>query len=257
MFMEVRPMLEGQVIIITGAASGIGLAAARLFTGYGAALSLWDVDANGLARAVKGLPNAMTETVDVTDAEAVKAGVAAVVARFGHLTGAFNNAGVEGLAGRMVPLADYPAVEYARVMGINAGGLWHCLQAQLPALLANGSGAIVNTASVMGWLGAPGLSGYIASKHAVSGLTRAAAIDYARFNIRVNAVLPGAIRTPMLLERGFKANPGFEDHAAAAHPIGRMGEPDEVAEAAAWLLSTRSSFVTGCLLPVDGGLSAV
>jgi NAD(P)-dependent dehydrogenase (short-subunit alcohol dehydrogenase family) len=244
-------MLEGRNIIVTGAASGIGLAAAQLFADYGATLML--VDRNEAVRDVAdSLAGAHSATVDIADAAAV----AEVIAGFPAVDGAFNNAGIEGAGGAMVPLIDYPDEEFDRIIGINLKGLWNCLKAQLPAMQANGGGAIVNTASVMGWLGAPGMAAYSASKHGVIGLTRTAALEAAAFGIRINAVLPGAVATPMLTERGFVANPGFAAAAAAVHPLGRIAEPEEVAEAAAWLLSDKASFVTGHTLAVDGGLSA-
>ncbi len=243
-------MLEGRNIIVTGAASGIGLAAARLFADYGATLML--VDRDEAVRAIAdSLPGAHSCAADIADAAAV----AEVIAGFPAVDGAFNNAGIEGAGGAMLPIADYADAEFDRVMAVNVRGLWNCLKAELPALQANGGGAIVNTASVMGWLGAAGMAAYAASKHAVVGLTRSAALEAARLGIRVNAVLPGAVATPMLTERGFIANPGFAAAAAGFHPMGRVARAEEVAEAAAWLLSDKASFVTGHALAVDGGLS--
>jgi NAD(P)-dependent dehydrogenase (short-subunit alcohol dehydrogenase family) len=249
-------MLGGKTIIITGAASGIGLAAARVFSDYGAAVAMIDVARERLEAAAHGIPKALPVVCDVADPDRVTTMVATTCSHFGTLDGAFNNAGIEGADGRFYPLANYPDEEFDRVLDINVRGLWNCLRAEIPALIAGGGGAIVNTASVMGWRGAPGMGAYVASKHAVAGLTRTAALDYARQGIRVNAVLPGAIETPMLTERGFIANPGFAAAAPSMHPMGRIGRAEEVAEAAAWLLSDRASFITGHLLAVDGGLSA-
>jgi NAD(P)-dependent dehydrogenase (short-subunit alcohol dehydrogenase family) len=243
-------MLKKRHIMITGAASGIGKAAATLFAGYGATLMLVDRDEH-VRKVADGLTNAHSAIADVTDSAAI----AEIVASFPCLDGAFNNAGIEGLNGRMLPLPDYPDDEFEKVMAVNVRGLWVCLKAQLPALQANGGGAIVNTASVMGWLGAAGMAAYVASKHAVIGLTRATALDGAPHGVRVNAVLPGAVDTPMLTERGFKENPGFAEFAPSVHPLGRIAQPAEVAEAAAWLLSDKASFVTGHSLAVDGGMS--
>ena len=244
-------MLSGRHIMITGAASGIGKAAAHLFADYGATLMLVDRDerVRGVAEEISGAHSAIA---DITDSAAV----AEIVASFPSLDGAFNNAGIEGMEGRMTPITDYPDAEFDRVMAVNVRGLWLCLKAQMPALQANGGGAIVNTSSIMGWLGAAGMAAYVASKHAVVGLTRTAALDGAGHGIRVNAVLPGAVATPMLTERGFTVNPGFEEFARTAHPLGRIAQPEEVAEAAAWLLSAKASFVTGHTLAVDGGMSA-
>lgn len=250
-------MLQGKSILVTGAASGIGREAASLFADYGARLTLVDRDAEGLAQAAAGLgAAAVAVPADVTDPDAMREAVRTAEAAFGALHGAFNNAGVDPAGAMMRPIADMDADDFSRVMAINARGVFVCLQAEIPALLAAGGGAIVNTSSVMGWLAAPGMGGYVASKHAVVGLTRTAALDYARQNIRVNAILPGAVATPMLLDRAFKANPGYAEVAAASHPMGRIGAPREIAEAAAWLLSDKASFVTGHTLAVDGGLSA-
>ncbi len=243
-------MLAGRHIMITGAASGIGRAAAHLFTGYGATVMLVDRD-EGVRDVADAIPGAHSAIADITDGAAI----AQIVASVPRLDGAFNNAGIEGMGGAMVPLADYPDEEFDRVFAVNVRGLWTCLKAQLPALQANGGGAVVNTASVMGWLAAPGLAAYAASKHAVVGLTRAGALEAALHGVRVNAVLPGAVETPMLVERGFTANPGYREFVSKVHPLGRIARADEIAEAAAWLLSSKSSFVTGHCLAVDGGMS--
>jgi NAD(P)-dependent dehydrogenase (short-subunit alcohol dehydrogenase family) len=250
--MDMPTMLEGKRVLITGAASGIGAAAARCFSGYGATLILMDRNPQLMIDAAQ-YKNTTAHVADVADRQQLTYAFLGI----GPLDAAFLNAGTEGMGGRMTPLDSYPDEEFDRVQSVNTNGLWNCLKHVIPKLKANNGGSIVATSSVMGWLGAPGMSAYIASKHAVIGLVRGSAIDFAAFNIRVNAVLPGAIETPMLTERGFIENPGFAEHAAAAHPLGRLGQPAEVAEAAAWLLSDKSSFVTGHSLAVDGGLSAV
>lgn len=247
-------LLAGKIILVTGAASGIGAAAAAVFTGHGARVACLDRDIAGATRVAAELQDALAIACDVSDAAQVAAAIDSVIAHFGGLDGAFNNAGIEQMAGRMVPLGDIPLAEFDKVHAVNSRGLLICLQAEL-ARLGRGS-AIVNTASVMAVGAAPGLGAYIASKHAVMGLTRAAAVDYAAAGIRVNAVIPGGVRTPMLTERAFVQNPGYEAMAGAVHPMGRLAEPGEIAQGAAWLLSDLASFVTGAGLAIDGGLTA-
>jgi NAD(P)-dependent dehydrogenase (short-subunit alcohol dehydrogenase family) len=249
-------MLTGKILMITGAASGIGLAAARLAAGYGATLALVDRDSARLAQAAAELPDALPLAVDVCDADAVHRAVAATEARFGRLDAAFDNAGVEQLDAGMYAIDAYPMDDFDRVLAVNLKAQMLLLQAQLPALRRAGGGAILFTASVMGLYGQPGMAAYVASKHGVAGLTRVAALEGAAHGIRVNAIAPGAVRTPMLTERAFPNNPGYEEAVAATHPMGRLAAPEEIAEAALWLLSDRASFVTGAVVPVDGGYSA-
>jgi len=249
-------MLEGKSILVTGAASGIGRAAAELFARYGARLTLVDRSA-AVEEVAAGLPQAQAVAADVAEPEDMARAVAAATERFGGLEGAFNNAGIEQREARMIPIVDYPLDDYDRVMRVNLRGMLVCLKAEIPALIAAGGGSVVNTASVMGWLAQPGMGTYVASKHGVIGLTRTAALEYAAQGVRVNAVLPGAVETPMLTERAFKIYPEYGEMVAKQHPLGRMAQPVEIAEAAAWLLSDKSSFVTGHTLAVDGGYSAV
>lgn len=246
-------MLADKVILVTGAASGIGAASVRLFAGYGARVACLDRDGEGAA-ATAAAVGGLALRCDVADADAVAAAMDAVLAWGGRLDGAFNNAGVEQWGGRMADFASLPRAEWDKVLAVNVTGVMLCMAAEV-ARMAPGS-AIVNTGSVMSVVGAPGMAAYAVSKHAVLGLTRVAALDHAAAGIRINAVLPGAVRTPMLTERAFVQNPGYEQFAGQAHPLGRMAEPAEIAEAAAWLLSDRASFVTGIGLPVDGGMTA-
>lgn len=255
------PMLDGKLTFISGAASGIGRAAALLFHSYGARLVLADIDAEGLGRTAalvrEGGGEAAAFTLDVADYDAVDAVFEKIDREFGPLDAAFNNAGVEGAGGRMVPTQSYSRDAFDDVLRVNARGVFACMQAELRSFTASGQkGAIVNTASVMGLWGQPGMIGYCVSKHAVVGATRTAALEAAPAGVRVNAICPGAVATPMLTERGFVQNPEFAEAAAGVHPMKRIAEASEVAEAAAWLLSDKASFITGCALPVDGGLSA-
>ncbi|WP_411338726.1 SDR family oxidoreductase [Sphingopyxis sp. J-6] len=249
------PLLDGKVVIVTGAGSGIGRAAARVFAEDGAQLALFDRDPRGNeeTRDLIG-GSARAWTCDVADEASVAEAVAGVVAAFGRLDGAFNNAGIE-MANKLVP--DLDAAEWARIMGINLTGVFLCMKYQTRAMKGSG-GAIVNNSSGDGIIGAPYASDYVATKHGVVGLTRAAACETRYTGVRVNAVLPGLILTPMVEER-LLGNPAFEAQVAPMverHSIGRFGQPEEVGQAACWLLSDRASFVNGALLTVDGGYTA-
>lgn len=248
--------LEGRVALVTGAASGIGRAAARALAREGARLGLADLDATGgevLAQEIRAAGGqARFVPTDVSRAEEVRRLVEAVVGSYGGLDCAFNNAGIEG---RLAPLAELSLEDFDRVMDVNLRGVFLCLREEIPHLVARGGGAIVNTASVAGLVGAGGFGAYVASKHAVVGLTRCVALDYAASGIRANAICPGVIQTSMLDRIGVQV-PGATEALAATIPLGRLGTAEEIGRAVAWLCSDEASYVTGVPFPVDGGYVA-
>jgi NAD(P)-dependent dehydrogenase (short-subunit alcohol dehydrogenase family) len=244
-------MLRDKVAIVTGASSGIGRATAVLMAREGAAVVLADVDAKqGEAAAQEirdGGGKAVFQATDVTDAAAVAALIKRAESEFGGLDVAYNNAGVEG------PQALMEAQDFAKVrraFDVLIDGVYLCMQHEIRAMLRRGGGAIVNASSIWGLNAWPEWSPYIASKHAVSGMTKTAALELAKRNIRVNAVAPGPVLTPLLL-RGWKND---AEKAAGRVPMGRIGRPEEIAEAVVWLASERASFVNGHVMPVDGGM---
>ena len=247
----------GQVVLITGAAGGIGRAAVRAFARAGARVVAVDLDEAGAQQAAELARAEGAESLavqaDVASSASVQAMVAATVARFGRLDAAFNNAGVE-LEG--VPTHEADEALFDRTIGINLKGVFLCMKYQLLQMLAQGGGGvIVNTASVAGLVGAATMPAYAASKHGVVGLTKSAALEYAKKGIRVNAVCPGVIRTAMT-ERAVAQRPEREAFINGLHPMGRIGEPEEIAATALWLCSPAASFITGQALAVDGGMLA-
>lgn len=250
-------LLSGQVALVTGAGNGIGRATAQAFAQQGMKVVVSDVDAKGGEATVELIRGAGGEATfircDVTRDAEVKALVEGTVAAYGRLDYAFNNAGIEIEKGK---LADGEESEFDAIMGVNVKGVWLCMKHQIPVMLGQGGGAIVNTASVAGLGAAPKMSIYAASKHAVIGLTKSAAIEYAKKKIRVNAVCPAVIDTDMF-RRAYEADPKKAEFAAAMHPVGRVGRVEEIASAVLYLCSDNAGFTTGIALPVDGGATAI
>ncbi len=247
-------MLEGKVALITGASSGIGRGAAVVFARCGARLVLADIDVAGgeetVAQVRKTGGDAIFVRTDVSKAAEVEALVQRTVTHYGRLDCAFNNAGIDGEMGRT---AEYSEEDWDRVVDVNLKGVWLCMKHEIPQMLLQGGGAIVNTSSGAGLRAVAGLPAYVASKHGVIGLTRAAALEYGKDNIRVNVICPGAIRTPMIEHIICQ---GLSTESRLSGPLGRLGTPEEVGEAAAWLCSSRASFMNGHALSVDGGSAA-
>jgi NAD(P)-dependent dehydrogenase (short-subunit alcohol dehydrogenase family) len=248
--------VENKVALITGGGSGIGRATALLFGREGAKVLVADYDPEGGERTAKTIAEAggtaVFHAADVSDPQAVDALMHKVVETYGRLDCAFNNAGIEG---HMAVTPDCTIENWNRVIAINLTGVFLCMKYEIPLMLRHGGGAIVNTASVAGLIGGAGAPAYVAAKHGVAGLTKTAALEFARKGIRVNAVCPGFIHTPMV-ERALDKGTFSEVQIFAVHPMHRMGKPEEIAEAVLWLCSDASSFVTGLPMPVDGGYVA-
>ncbi len=242
----------GKVVLVTGAAGGIGGAAAVAFSAEGARVAILDRTADSLKNTGAAVRNTGAEVLtiacDVASPEQVEAAVKQVVERFGRLDVAFNNAGVENKA---TPLHEIELDEWDRILGINLRGTFVCMKHEIAQMVRQGGGVVVNTSSGAGIRGVAGGASYAASKHAIIGMTKSAALDYAKQNIRVNAVLPGNIDTPMM----GRFTGGDIEKAIDLEPVGRLGKPEEIAEAVLWMASDLGGFVTGSAIVVDGGWS--
>lgn len=241
-----------KIAFVTGAASGLGRATAVAFAAEGARVAIVDRTEDALRQTADAIKGAGGEVLviacDVSMPQQVEAAIARTVETFGRLDIAFNNAGVEN---KPTPLAEIELNEWDRILNINLRGTFVCMKHELAQMLKQGGGVVINTSSGAGIRGVPGGSAYAASKHAIIGLTKSAALDYAKWNIRVNAVLPGNIETPMM----DRFTGGDIQKAIDLEPVGRLGKPEEIAEAVLWMSSDLGAFVTGASISVDGGWS--
>jgi NAD(P)-dependent dehydrogenase (short-subunit alcohol dehydrogenase family) len=240
---------DGKVAIVTGAASGIGRCTALMYARTGARVVVSDTNEVGAAETVRLIREAGGEAVavrtDVSDPEACRTMVTRSVETFGRLDYACNNAGI---GGEQAPIADMSVDAWNQVIAVNLSSVFYSMKYEIPAMLRAGGGAIVNMASILGVVGFAGAAAYVAAKHGMLGLTKNAALEYATQGIRVNAVGPAFIRTPLIA--------GMEDAVLPLHPIGRLGTPEEVADLVVFLSSGRASFITGAYYPIDGGYLA-
>ena len=246
--------LTDKIILVTGGSTGIGKATAEILAAEGAKIVIFDVQIEAGEKTVQAINDsggvAEFMHVDVADYTAVRAAIADLVSRHGRLDGAFNNAGIEGPA---LKILDYSVDEWERVLRVNLTGVFVCMKCEIEQMSKQAEGgSIVSTASVAGLVGLPGACSYNSSKHGVVGLTKTVALEYAANNIRVNAVCPGFIETPML-ERVTDASVKIRDKLIRQVPMKRVASPEEIGHAVAWLMSDKSSYVTGVALPVDGG----
>lgn len=242
---------RNKVVVVTGGSSGIGKATAISFAQKGAKVVVvdWIENDETMSLLKKTGAKFLFIKCDVSKESEVKAMVEKTIETFGRLDYAFNNAGIEG---KSAPTQDCTEENWDKVIGINLKGIWLCMKYEIPEVLKQGKGAIVNCASVAGLVGFAGLPAYVASKHAVIGLTKTAALENAKLGIRINAVCPGIIATPMI-DRLIKNDKEVEKQFVSLEPVGRFGQPEEIANAVIWLCSDQASFVTGHAMAVDGG----
>ncbi len=251
-------LLDGRISLVTGAGSGIGRATSLIMSREGATVVVSDINADGGEETLSAIKEAGGDGIfvhaDVSRPDDVASLVGQVVSTYGRLDCAYNNAGIEGQMTSRIH--DYPEDVWDRLIDINVKGVWLCLKHELAQMMQQGGGAIVNTASGAGLVGSRNMSAYVASKHAVVGLTKAAALEYARDGIRVNAVCPGIIDTPMMSRLIGGRGTEYEATIPVRQPIGRLGTPEEIAESVTWLCSDAASLVTGLAMAVDGEYTA-
>lgn len=249
------PLFDGKVAIVTGGGSGIGEAACYLYAREGAKVVVADLNektGNAVCEEIrKGKGDAIFVRADVSKPEDCQAMVAAALEKYGRLDIAFNNAGIGGEAN---PTADYSLEGWQKVIDINLSSVFYCMKYEIPAMLQAGGGAIVNMASILGRVGFETSPAYVAAKHGVVGLTKTTAVEYSRQGIRINAVGPGFIHTPLI--SGLEQDEQTRNLLVSLHPIGRLGTSEEVAELVIWLSSDKASFVVGSYYPIDGGYLA-
>ena len=254
--MKTVGLLQNKIVLVTGASSGIGAESARLFAREGATVVLAGLEEELLTSVTASVVDAGGRAdwvhADVSRAADVDRLVDGILQRHGRLDGAFNNAGISQ-GGAL--LGDLDSEKFDAVLSVNVKGVWLCMRAEIAAMQKSGGGSIVNASSIAGLRGRPGLSTYSASKHAVAGLTRSGALDYGQAGIRINALAPGTVDTPMIAD-WIQQQPELAAQLTAMTPLGRSAQPSEIAEAAAWLLSDRASYVTGAVLTIDGGMTA-
>jgi len=246
--------LDGRVALVTGGSTGIGHITAQMFAREGAKVVVGDINVEDGERTIEKIRDAGGEGLfvraDVRVPGDVKSLVEATVATFGRLDCAFNNAGIMGSI--TTPIHEYPEDDWDDVIATNLKGVWLCMKHEIPQMLQQGSGAIVNACSIYGVGGGMGFAAYVASKHGIAGLTKTAALEYSQSGVRINAVVPGGINTAMT-RRFYEEIEGGEEWAQSEIPLGRIGEPEEVGELVIWLCSPAASYVVGSLMLIDGG----